>query len=335
MSATPNLSNSGASNSVSLKVLEGYTRDVGRAVARIDPATMDALGVSTGFIIEIKQPGKERRATVAKVLPLYPSDEGKGIIRIDGLIRNNAGTSIGQEVAVGKVNAAQAERLVLAPVEPIPPIDPRYIANALESVPVSVGDNVMVPYFGGRLTFKVLGIAAHNDGHTNFDNVSCVIVTVKTLILLVQDSGSAITVSINEYVRQEPVIDKTFASSGSIENKSLAFFLGFRLELLCANVADRIDYQRKISLQTLENVSQLARKYIDIAKAEVKNTNAKIEEEIIQAKVSAHENADILTALRDDNELTALRDDNDIGRILRDLKYSIVKKWAMADAEET
>ena len=71
---------------MNLKVLEAYTRDVGRGVARIDYDAMDDLDASTGDIIEIK--GK--RKTVAKCLPLYPSDEGREVIRIDGLIRNNA-----------------------------------------------------------------------------------------------------------------------------------------------------------------------------------------------------------------------------------------------------
>ena len=67
---------------VTLKVLEAYTRDVGRGVARFDYDAMDALDASTGDIVEIK--GKRR--TVAKCLPLYPSDEGRGVIRIVGLI---------------------------------------------------------------------------------------------------------------------------------------------------------------------------------------------------------------------------------------------------------
>jgi transitional endoplasmic reticulum ATPase len=44
-------------NIVSLKVLEAYTRDVGRGTARIDYDTMGSLGVSTGDIIEIKGNG--------------------------------------------------------------------------------------------------------------------------------------------------------------------------------------------------------------------------------------------------------------------------------------
>ena len=140
---------------VQLKVLEAYTRDVGRGVARIDYDAMDALDASTGDVIEIR--GKRR--TVAKCLPLYPSDEGRGIVRIDGLIRNNAGVAIGDMVIVKKVKAPPAEKVVVAPLEAVPPIDERYLADALESVPVTKGDNVMIPYFGGRLTFQVVGLS--------------------------------------------------------------------------------------------------------------------------------------------------------------------------------
>jgi len=146
-------------NALSLKVLEAYTRDVGRGVARIDYDSMDSLSASTGDVIEIK--GKRR--TVAKCLPLYPSDEGKGIIRVDGLVRNNAGIAIGDTVAVRKIKAVAAEKVVVAPLEAIPPIDERYLADALESVPLIKGDNVMVPYFGGRLTFQVIGVTPAAD----------------------------------------------------------------------------------------------------------------------------------------------------------------------------
>src|ERR1700674_3457586 len=95
---------------VQLKVLEAYTRDVGRGVARIDYDAMDALDASTGDVIEIR--GKRR--TVAKCLPLYPSDEGRGIVRVDGLIRNNAGIAIGDVVIVKKVKAPPAEKVVVA-----------------------------------------------------------------------------------------------------------------------------------------------------------------------------------------------------------------------------
>ena len=156
---------------ISLKVLEAYTRDVGRGVARIDYDSMDALSASTGDVVEIK--GK--RKTVAKCLPLYPSDEGKGIIRVDGLVRNNAGVAIGDTLIVRKIRAVPAEKVIVAPLEAIPPIDERYLADALESVPLIKGDKVMVPYFGGRLTFQVIGVTPGSAG------VDAVLVTQKTV----------------------------------------------------------------------------------------------------------------------------------------------------------
>ena len=125
-------------NEISLKVLEAYTRDVGRGVARIDYDSMDTLSASTGDVIEVK--GKRR--TVAKCLPLYQSDEGKGIIRIDGLGRNNSGIAIGDSISVKKIKAVAAEKIIVAPLEAIPPIDERYLADALESVPLIKVDNL-------------------------------------------------------------------------------------------------------------------------------------------------------------------------------------------------
>ena len=182
-------------NALSLKVLEAYTRDVGRGVARIDYDSMDTLNASTGDVIEIK--GKRR--TVAKCLPLYPSDEGKGIIRIDGLGRNNSGIAIGDTISVRKIKATAAEKVVVAPLEAIPPIDERYLADALESVPLIKGDNVMVPYFGGRLTFQVIGVTPAADA---------VLITQKTVFHIAEKG---------ETLRGVPQV--TYADIGGIHNE--------------------------------------------------------------------------------------------------------------------
>ncbi len=146
-------------NTLSLKVIEAYPRDVGRGVARIDYDSMDALDASTGDVLEIKG----RKRTVAKCLPLYPSEEGKGIIRMDGLGRSNSGMAIGDTITVRKVDAVAAEKVVVTPLKPIPPIDERYLTDTLEAVSLIRGDNVMVPYFGGRLTFQVIGVTPNAD----------------------------------------------------------------------------------------------------------------------------------------------------------------------------
>jgi len=143
-----------------LKILEAYSRDVGRGIARIDYDSMDSIIASTGDILEIRadEKCKSTRKTVAKCLPLYPSDEGKGIIRIDGIVRNNADLAIGDTAHVRKIKVKSAEKVVVAPLEAILPIDERYLSDSLESVSMTKGDNFMVPYFGGRLLFQVVDL---------------------------------------------------------------------------------------------------------------------------------------------------------------------------------
>ena len=96
-----------------LKVAEAFSQaDVGRSIARIDPACMQKLDLLDGDIIEIE--GKKLTATrVAS----SQSDIGLGIIRIDGYIRKNSGTSIGEEVTVRHADYKEAKKVVLAPVD--------------------------------------------------------------------------------------------------------------------------------------------------------------------------------------------------------------------------
>ena len=88
-------------STLSLKILESYTRDAGKGIVRIDYDSMDSLGASTGKVIEIK--GK--KIIKVQCFPLDPSDEGKGFIRIDKLIRHNAKIRIGQHVSVKLVTS--------------------------------------------------------------------------------------------------------------------------------------------------------------------------------------------------------------------------------------
>ncbi|KAF5069459.1 CDC48 family AAA ATPase [Methanobacterium aggregans] len=96
-----------------LKVAEAFSQnDVGRTIARIDPACMHKLDLLDGDIIEIK--GK--KVTAAKVASSQ-SDVGLGIIRIDGYLRKNAGTSIGEEITVKRAEVKEAQKVILAPVD--------------------------------------------------------------------------------------------------------------------------------------------------------------------------------------------------------------------------
>jgi transitional endoplasmic reticulum ATPase len=101
------------SEDMKLKVAEAFSQaDVGRSIARIDPACMEKLDLLDGDMIEI-----EGRKLTATTVASSQSDIGLGIIRIDGYIRKNAGTSLGEEVTVRRAQVKDAQKVVLAPVD--------------------------------------------------------------------------------------------------------------------------------------------------------------------------------------------------------------------------
>ncbi|RBQ23431.1 VCP-like ATPase [Candidatus Methanobinarius endosymbioticus] len=100
-------------NEISLKVAEAIAQsDVGRGVARIDPACMEKLDLLDGDVIEIES----NKITAAKAVSSQ-SDIGLGVMRIDGILRKNAGASIGEEIIIRKAEVKNAKKIVLAPVE--------------------------------------------------------------------------------------------------------------------------------------------------------------------------------------------------------------------------
>ena len=137
---------------VAVTIFDAYTHDVGRRIARVDSKTMKSIGTMDGDVIELAG----RKKTVAKILQLYPSEENKNMIRIDGLTRSNLGKNIGDNITIKKIVSQKAEKISVISLESIPPIDERYLADALENVPLIKGDNVMVQYFGGHLTFQII-----------------------------------------------------------------------------------------------------------------------------------------------------------------------------------
>lgn len=140
------------SKDVYLRVAEAYHRDVGRGIARVDPEVMAELGLQSGDIVEIT--GKNRVPAI--VWPGYPEDRGKRIIRIDGNIRSNAGVSIDDKVKIRKVEAKPAEKITLAPTEPVRLMGGEtYLQRLLEGRPVIRGQKIRVEVFGHVLTFVI------------------------------------------------------------------------------------------------------------------------------------------------------------------------------------
>jgi len=138
---------------VELRVAEALPRDVGRGIARVDAKVMKDLGLQTGDALEII--GK--RKTYVKVLPTYVDDYGRGIIRLDSYTRNNAGVGIDDKVKVQKVEVKNAEKVVLAPTEPLQIIGAEdYLAQVLLGRIITRGDVIPITIMGRRINLSVI-----------------------------------------------------------------------------------------------------------------------------------------------------------------------------------
>ncbi|MBU4346709.1 MAG: CDC48 family AAA ATPase, partial [Candidatus Omnitrophica bacterium] len=140
-----------------LKVKEALPKDVGRAIARIDPEDLKVLGLEVGEIIEIE--GK--RKTPAKVMPCYAQDRGKGIIQIDGISRENAQVGLDEKVKIQKSDYKPASKITLSPLTISSLLqrdkDTQYLGSLIAGLPVVAGDRIRATFFGSRhCDFKVL-----------------------------------------------------------------------------------------------------------------------------------------------------------------------------------
>ena len=96
-----------------LQVANARPDDSGRGLARLSRATMNALGLKEGDVVEIVG----RRATPARAMLPYPEDEGLDILRLDGLQRANAGVGSGDFVELRRGESRAAQRVVFAPAQ--------------------------------------------------------------------------------------------------------------------------------------------------------------------------------------------------------------------------
>ncbi|MEM4718458.1 MAG: CDC48 family AAA ATPase [Nitrososphaerota archaeon] len=137
-----------------LRVVEARQRDVGYGIARIDREVGAAAGFQTGDIVEIVG----RKVTAATLWLGYMEDE-KDAIRIDGYIRNNAGVSLNEWVTIREAKVAEAQLVVLAPVNSsIKPDEnfTRLVKSRLIEYPIVQKNVIPVMFFGNLFTFAVL-----------------------------------------------------------------------------------------------------------------------------------------------------------------------------------
>jgi len=138
-----------AAGALRLKVCEALVKDAGRALARMDPADIEALGAKIGDIIEVS--GK--RATACRVMPAYKESRNGAKVQLDGLSRGNAGVALDEIVTLRKVATQLAQKLTLSPTDVVPgERDMKYIGSLLDGLPVIQGDRIRATLFGSRHT---------------------------------------------------------------------------------------------------------------------------------------------------------------------------------------
>jgi transitional endoplasmic reticulum ATPase len=143
-----------------LRVAEAKPKDVGRGIARIDPAVVNILSLTTGDVIVVE--GK--KTTVAICWPGYPEDENRGIIRIDGTIRRNADIGIDEKVGIRKAKPKMAEKVKLALTEPLRIVGgEQYISQILEGRAISRGDIIELNVMGRKLDLVVVSFSPSAD----------------------------------------------------------------------------------------------------------------------------------------------------------------------------
>ncbi|MGA7900257.1 MAG: CDC48 family AAA ATPase [Nitrososphaeraceae archaeon] len=169
--------------SISLKVAEAEQRDVGRKIARVDPAVAERLNIATGDALEIASLGK---TTTVLNWPARETDKNKGLIRIDGYARNKLDVGINDSVELKRVESKDAKSITLAPTEPLRIVGAEdYLSEYLNGHLMTKGDTIPISVMGQRIDLVV--ISTNPSGP--------VIITDSTKITVSEESAKAVQIS--------------------------------------------------------------------------------------------------------------------------------------------
>jgi transitional endoplasmic reticulum ATPase len=142
-------------NDVEVRIAEALTRDVGRGIARVDPDIVSKMGWVSGDVIEIEG----RKKTYALLWQGPQNDAGQNIVRIDGATRNNAGVGIDDKVIIRTTRAAYADRITLAPTEPLRITGgEEYLGQLLDGRVLGKGDMISIQVMNRRIDLIVTRI---------------------------------------------------------------------------------------------------------------------------------------------------------------------------------
>ena len=184
--------NSISSKSTTLKVAEAEQRDVGRKIARVDPAVAETLGIISGDALEISSLG---RKTTLLSWPAKESDRDKGLIRIDGLIRNRLDVGINDLIEIKVVESKTANDITFAPTEPLRIMGAEeYLAEYLNGTLMTKGDTIPISVMGRRIDLVV--ISTHPSGPVIISDTTQIVVSEETSkALQISQEGSSASIT--------------------------------------------------------------------------------------------------------------------------------------------
>lgn len=147
-------------NDKAIKVAELRPGETGKGICRLDPELMDILDIKVGDIVQIDG----NRKTASKVLRGGAEDANRGIIRIDGSTRRNAGVSLDERVAVRKIVAKNAEKIIFSPTEELRLRGgEEYLTQVMEGRAFAKGDVITLNVMGNKIDLIVTSFTPSAD----------------------------------------------------------------------------------------------------------------------------------------------------------------------------
>jgi transitional endoplasmic reticulum ATPase len=156
-----------------LTIAGATPEDAGRGIARIDPATLAALGGGTGALLAVTG----GRTAYVRALPQRPNLREPGTLYIDGTTRGNAAAAIGDTVTVALAKPAAIARTLR--ISGPAGIGAAVLKRVLAGVPLCASDRFRLPLVNGReADLQVL--AVEPDGPVLLDDATAIDVIAST-----------------------------------------------------------------------------------------------------------------------------------------------------------
>lgn len=103
-----------ADDTLVLRATEAMLDDVDRGIVRLDPYLLARIHAPVGTVVTIRG----QRDTVALAQPVPPHLQGRRDLQMDGMVRENAGVTLGEPARLRACESSPAKAVLLGPLDP-------------------------------------------------------------------------------------------------------------------------------------------------------------------------------------------------------------------------